>query len=335
MPGDALSLSERVQIEMGVGLEQSARTIAARMGRPPSTVTRELERNGGRDAYSAAAADPRAANQRRRPRLTCFQRDPVLADHVEARLAAKDSPMTISKELARGVFPEVEASVSHETIYNGIYAHGKAGLVKGLHRHLHRSRRCRTRRRPPGDAVAKDGPLGSFNLIFERPPEADDRSEVGHLEGDLIIGSFNRSAIVTVFDRLSRLVWLADLPEGHGADPTLAALVEILERIPGPLRRSLTWDQGREMARHHDLAAMCGINVFFAEPHSPWQRPTNENGNGLLRRYVGKGTNLNVYTPADLRAIEDRLNTMPRRSLGWATAAEVYAANSGGLISVR
>ncbi len=335
MPGDALSLSERVQIEMGVGLEQSARTIAARMGRPPSTVTRELERNGGRDAYSAAAADARAANRRRRPRLTCFQRDPVLADHVEARLAAKDSPMTISKELARGVFPEVEASVSHETIYNGIYAHGKAGLVKGLHRHLHRSRRCRTRRRPPGDAVAKDGPLGSFNLIFERPPEADDRSEVGHLEGDLIIGSFNRSAIVTVFDRLSRLVWLADLPEGHGADPTLAALVEILERIPGPLRRSLTWDQGREMARHHDLAAMCGIDVFFAEPHSPWQRPTNENGNGLLRRYVGKGTNLNVYTPADLRAIEDRLNTMPRRSLGWATAAEVYAANSGGLISVR
>ena len=111
-------------------------------------------------------------------------------------------------------------------------------------------------------------------------------------------------------------------------------MVELLERIPGPLRRALTWDQGREMARHHDLAALCGIDVYFAEPHSPWQRPTNENGNGLLRRYVGKGTNLNVYTPDDLRAIEHRLNTMPRRSLGWATAAEVFTANSGGLISI-
>ena len=133
---------------------------------------------------------------------------------------------------------------------------------------------------------------------------AEARTEVGHLEGDLILGSFNRSAIVTVFDRASRYLWLADLPEGQNADAVLAALNEILDRIPLPLRRTLTWDQGREMARHAELAEMTGIDIYFADPHSPWQRPTNENGNGLIRRYVGKGTNLSVYTPADLRAIE-------------------------------
>lgn len=127
-----------------------------------------------------------------------------------------------------------------------------------------------------------------------------------------------------MFDRTSRYLWLAEFSADHGADATLAALVEILERIPQPLRRTLTWDQGREMARHADLAELCGIEVFFAEPHSPWQRPTNENGNGLIRRYVGKGTNLAVYTDGDLRRIEHRINTMPRRSLHWSTAHDVY-----------
>jgi IS30 family transposase len=147
---------------------------------------------------------------------------------------------------------------------------------------------------------------------------------VGRFEGDLILGSFNRSAIVTVFDRASRYLWLADLPDGHDAEATLAALIELCERIPEPLRRTLTWDQGSEMARHADLAATVGIDVYFAEPHSPWQRPTNENGNCLIRRHVGKGTNLNIYTQNDLRAIEHRLNTMPRCSLHWNTAETLY-----------
>ncbi|MBK5222301.1 MAG: IS30 family transposase [Acidimicrobiia bacterium] len=172
----------------------------------------------------------------------------------------------------------------------------------------------------------KVGPLGAFNLIGLRPTVADGRSEVGHFEGDLIVGSFNRSAIVTVFDRASRKLWLADFAEDHGADATLAALAEILERIPPELRRTLAWDQGREMARHHDLAELCGIDIYLAEPHSPWQRPTNENGNGLIRRYVGKGTDLGRFSPEDLRVIETRINTMPRRVLGWANAAEVFAA---------
>ncbi len=335
MPGEPLTLHERVRIEVGLAERRSATSIAEIMCRPVSTVTRELNRNGGTAVYSAVAADKRAVVQRSRPKLSRFVSDPDLAAHVEARLGAKDSPMTIAKELQQGVFPGIASTVSHETIYAGIYAHGRAGLVKGLHRNLHRDRRCRKRRCPVDVTPPKTGPLGEFNLIFSRPDAANGRDEVGHLEGDLIVGSFNRSAIVTVFDRASRHAWLADLPEGHGADATLAGLVELLERIPEHLRRSLTWDQGREMARHADLTDLTGIDVFFAEPHSPWQRPTNENGNGLLRRYVGKGTDLGVYGPADLRAIEDRLNTMPRRCLGWSNAAAVFAAASGGLVSIR
>jgi IS30 family transposase len=168
--------------------------------------------------------------------------------------------------------------------------------------------------------------LGDFNLIGLRPDEANRRDQVGHLEGDLIFGSFNRSAIATLFDRTSRFVWLADLPDGHGAQAVLAALIETLERIPEELRRTLTWDQGSEMAAHAELAEATGIDVYFADPHSPWQRPTNENGNGngLIRRYVAKGTNLNVYKTEDLRRIETRINTMPRRSLGWSTAHDGY-----------
>lgn len=232
--------------------------------------------------------------------------------------------MTISIELARGTHG-VTGQVSHETIYTAIYAHGTRGLARGLNTGLYRRRRCRKHRRGAGGAPpAKASPLGVFNLIADRPPIAATRSEVGHLEGDLIVGSFNRSAIATVFDRASRYCWLAEFPGSHDANETLAAVGEILERIPAPLRRTLTWDQGREMARHSDLAELWNIDVYFADPHSPWQRPTNENGNGLLRRYVGKGTNLATYNAADLRAIEHRLNTIPRRSLDWSTAKQVY-----------
>ncbi|MGH7477935.1 MAG: IS30 family transposase, partial [Longimicrobiales bacterium] len=251
--------------------------------------------------------------------------DAELAAHVTARLEAKDSPMTISIELATGVHG-LTASISHECIYQAVYAHGRRGLRRGLHAGLHRQRRCRKHRQPRGTVTTKISPLGEFSLITLRPAIAQARSEVGHLEGDLIVGAFNRSAIATVFDRASRHLWLADFPEDHGAEATLAALAEILDRIPESLRRTLTWDQGREMARHAELAELCGIDVYFAEPHSPWQRPTNENGNGLIRRYVGKSTDLSRYTAQDLRVIEHRVNTMPRRSLHWSTAHDVYHA---------
>jgi IS30 family transposase len=231
--------------------------------------------------------------------------------------------MTISRELASGVHGIV-AAISHECIYQAVYAHGRRGLRRGLHEGLHRRRRCRKHRPPRGTTPTKASPLGQFSLIGLRPPIALERSEVGHFEGDLIIGAHNRSAIATVFDRASRHLWMADFPEDHGAEATLAALIELFERIPPHLRLTLTWDQGREMASHALLTDAVGIDVYFAEPHSPWQRPTNENGNGLIRRYVGKGTNLHAYTPQDLRRIEHRINTIPRRSLGWATARDVY-----------
>ena len=168
--------------------------------------------------------------------------------------------------------------------------------------------------------------LGSFNLIGLRPEIAAQRVEVGHLEGDLIVGAYNRSAIATMFDRTSRHVWLTRLPHAKNADGVLDALVTTLRRVPAHLRLTLTWDQGSEMARHLELARRCGIDIYFAEPKAPWQRPTNENGNAIVRRYVGKGTDLSIYTNRHLRAIENRINTIPRRSLNWATANNIYTA---------
>lgn len=326
MPAQPLTAHEREEIRAGIERQDSLTAIADRLGRDRSAISREVNRNGGRDRYRAGAAQARADAMRSRPKTSVLAADPALAAHVEARLRAKDSPMTISVELERGVYPEIEGRVSHETLYQEVHAQGRRTLPKGLHVHLHRGRRCRKHRRQAGAEPAKTGPLGLFSLIHDRPAIADERTEVGHFEGDLIVGAFNRSAIVTVFDRASRYLLMAEFPEDHGADATLAALVEIFDRIPEALRRTLTWDQGREMARHHDLADLVGIDIYFAEPHSPWQRPTNENGNGLVRRYVGKGTDLGRYTAADLRRIEHRINTMPRRSIGWSTADQLYTA---------
>lgn len=324
MPADPLSLHEREEIRAGIEREETDATIADRIGRHRVSVNREINRNGGRRCYSAVAAQKRADVGRCRPKTPKLVADPDLAAHVTGRLEAKDSPMTISVELASGV-QGVKASISHECIYQAVQAHGRRGLRKGLHVFLHRGRRHR-KRRVAGTAPAKPSPLGQFKLISLRPAEAAARSEVGHFEGDLITGAYNRSAIVTMFDRTSRHLWMAEFPEDHGAEATLAALLEIFDRIPEALRRTLTWDQGREMASHAQLSELCGIDVYFAQPHSPWQRPTNENGNGLIRRYVGKGTNLAVYTAEDLRRIEHRINTMPRRSLHWSTAHDVYTA---------
>jgi IS30 family transposase len=310
MPAVPLTLCEREEIRAGIERGDPLVHIAGLLGRHRCTVSAEVRRNGGRAGYRATAAQARADVERGRPKAATLAADPVLAAHVEARLVAKDSPMTISIELARGTHG-IEANVSHETLYAAIYAHGTRGLPKGLHVHLHRRRRCRNHRPANGETPVKASPLGLFNPISSRPPEADERTQVGHLESDLITGSFNRSAIVTVFDRPSRHLWLGDFPEDHDAEAMLAAMVELGDRIPEHLRLTLTHDRGVEMASHATLAQLCGIDIYFADPHSPWQRPTNENGNGLIRRYVGKSTNLAVYTPDDLRAIEHRINTMP------------------------
>lgn len=324
MPGEELSLEERVRIEVAVGLGKGCREIAVMLARSPSTVSRELTRNGGVGTYSAGVANRRAESCRARPKQSKLEADTTLAAHVEKRLLAKDSPMTISRELATGA-QGVTAKLSHETIYLSVYAQGRKGLSRGLHTCLHRQRRTRKARRCRSTEPSSTGPLGCFNLIVKRPLIADLRLEPGHLEGDLIVGSFNRSAIVTVVDRMSRKLWLADLPEGHTAEQVLGALTELLERIPRHVRRTLTWDQGREMALHQTLAATVGIDVYFANPHSPWERPSNEQTNSIIRRYVGKGTNLNNIKLAQLQAIEHRINTMPRRIHNWSTAQHIYA----------
>ena len=229
--------------------------------------------------------------------------------------------MTISIELARGVHGRV-ASISHETIYQAVYDPQHRGLPLECHRGLHLKRRRRKHRNaaPPSNMHS----LGEFNLISTRPQIAAERVEVGHLEGDLIVGAYNRSAIITVFDRTSRYVWLGRLPAGKNANGVHDAAVTLLRRIPAALRATLTWDQGSEMARHHELAAAVGIDMYFAEPKSPWQRPTNENGNALVRRWMPRGTDLNHISDHDCQLVEYRINTIPRRSLNWDTALNVY-----------
>lgn len=321
MPACPLTLSEREEIRAGIVRGETNIAIAARLGRHRCTIGAEISRNGGRSSYRAYRAHDAAAVRRRRPKQPLFEQHPALATHVQTRLEAKDSPMTIAVELAKGVYPGIAVSVSHETIYQAVYDPCDRGLPRGLHRHLHRPRRLRNHHGSRRHRHWRDR-LPSIRL---RPAIADKRVEVGHLEGDLIIGTLaSRSAIATVFDRTSRHLWMAGLPNGRTAEQTLNAMTELLNRIPQHLRRTLTWDQGQEMAFHKTLTQRCGIAVYFADPHSPWQRPTNENGNGLIRRYVGKRTDLSIYTPADLRAIETRINTTPRRIHQWATAQQVY-----------
>jgi len=325
MAGAVLTAHEREEIRVGIEADESLSDIARRLDRAPSTVCREVDRNGGRHRYCATKAEVRAVAKRGRPKQTKFQSNRALCDHVEARLVAKDSPMTIAIELARagGIGGD---TVSAESVYLGVYAHGTRGLAAGLGRHLHRRRGRRKLHCRVGATPGKVGPLGIFNLIGLRPAIADERTEVGHFEGDLIIGARGRSAIVTLVDRASRLNLIGDLPEGHDATSVLACCIELIERVPTELRRTLTWDQGTEMARHGDLAAAVGIGVFFAEPHSPWQRPSNEHFNGQLRRYVGKGTDLSAFSQQDLDVISHRLNTMPRRIHHWESAQDRYDA---------
>ena len=322
MPACPLSLDEREQIRYGLIRGETVTAIASRIGRHRCTVSAEISRNGGRDGYRPYAAHRRAAQCRKRPKARLFDQHPGLAVHVAARLEAKDSPMTIAVELAHGIYPGLTVTVSHETIYQEIYDHQRQALPREVFWCLHRRRRTRFGRRARRSQRRRW--QETMRPITERPAAAGARSEVGHFEGDLIIGKGHRSAIITMFDRKSRHLWMADLPTGYTADQTLAALTGLLQRIPEPLRRTLTWDQGGEMARHVELSARCSIDVYFADAHSPWQRPTNENGNGLIRRYVGKRTDLTIFTSTDIAAIEHRINTMPRRIHNWATAQHVY-----------
>jgi transposase, IS30 family len=268
MAGAVLSAEEREEIRVGCAGGESFALMARALGRSTSTISEEVRKNGGRHRYCAVRADRRAVEQRCRPKSTKFQSNRELADHVEAKLVALDSPTTIAIELARagGIAGD---TVSPESIYQAVYGHGSRGLAAGLSHCLHRQRRRRKRRCRAGETPKRASPLGSFNLIGLRPEIAWARSEVGHFEGDLIIGARGASAIVTLIDRASRFNLIGDLPEGHDATSVLACCIELIERVPIEARKTLTWDQGREMARHDDLAS--AVALTFSSP-SPTAR---------------------------------------------------------------
>jgi IS30 family transposase len=318
-----LSAAEREEISRGIAAAQSARVIAARLGRAPATVSREIARNGGRAAYRAQAADSAALQRARRPKVSLLAARPVLRARVEAGLALEWSPQQISRRLVLDFPDDQLMRVSHETIYLSIFQPTRKALSPRLHRHLRTGRLMRlpaVARQPSGRGRIKD-----MVPIRRRPPHIEDRRVGGHWEGDLVMGR-RPSAVATLVERRTRYLRLVALPKGLKAVPVRRALVADLNQVPHWQRRSLTWDRGREMADHARLTRDTGCLVYFRDPSSPWQRGTNENTNRLLRQYLPKSGDLGSYDQAALDAIADRLNNRPRAVLGWQTPAEAFAA---------
>jgi IS30 family transposase len=315
----ALSLAEREEIALGVGCGESAAVIARRLGRAVSTVTRELARNGGRRGYRAVGADARALERARRPKLAKLARSPRLRAEVERRLRERWSPQQIAARLRLDFPDDPEMRVSHETIYQSLYVQSRGALRRELAGQL---RLGRSRRRSKG--VRPGGGLREIVPIAERPPEVDDRAVPGHWEGDLILGKAGRSAIATLVERQTRFAMLVELPQGRNAESVRVALTESIQRLPEALRRTLTWDQGKEMAEHARFTIDSNVRVYFCDPSSPWQRGTSENTNGLLRQYFPKGDDLAHYDQHHLDEVADELNGRPRQTLNWMKPSEAF-----------
>jgi IS30 family transposase len=313
----ALTFEEREEISRGIAAGDSARRIALRLGRAPSTITRELERHGGRGSYRAAEADKRAWKRSRRPQRCKLARQPALRRIVAAKLEQDWSPEQIAGWLKRE-FPEDETMrVSHETIYLTLFIQARGALKRELLTHLRRSRSIR---RPRGaHCYGGQGQILDAVPIRERPPEVDDRAIPGHWEGDLLAGASN-SHVATLVERHSRFLMLIAV-DGKDTRSVTSALARHVQRLPEQLRASLTWDRGTEMAEHARFTVATEVKVYFCDPQSPWQRGSNENTNGLLRQYLPRGTDLSRLTQAQLDAIAAKLNTRPRRTLGFRTPA--------------
>jgi transposase, IS30 family len=320
VPGKRLDLAEREEIVAGLAAKDSVRVIAARLGRSPSTISREIRRNRSPSPwrYRAFPAQIQAlVRARRRPRKLA-PGTPLRA--VVAQLLREDySPGQIAGRLKRDYPHAPELQVSHETIYQALFVQGKGSLRAEIGTALRCGRARRRHRRRGGGFPGK---IPGMISISERPAEAEDRAVPGHWEGDLIIGAHVQSAVATLAERTTRFVMIIALPDGRTAQAVSAAVSEYMTALPAALRRSLTWDQGPEMTRHAAFTIATGIPVYFADPHSPWQRGTNENTNGLIRYYLPKGTDLSTYTQHDLDTIAAKLNTRPRRTLNYATPAE-------------
>lgn len=337
-----LSFEEREEIALAVVAQEPIRSIAARLRRAPSTISREIKRNsshgrnkyrpqfrfgapwrGGplrRPHYYASAAQGRAQRNSRRRHRRKLAVNVRLRAQVQTWLEDFYSPQQIAKQLVIEFPDDLEMRVSHEAIYQSIYVQGKGNLRRELHTCLRTGRALRRPRRRAGE---RRGRIPGMVNISKRPPEVLDRAIPGHWEGDLILGSTeSASAIGTVVERSTRYAMLLHLPDNHSAEALQGAIVAKMSRLPAMLRKTLTWDQGKEMANHAQIAEATDLDIYFCDPHSPWQRGTNENTNGLLRQWFPKGTDLSVFPEDYLDYVAAKLNNRPRKTLGWKTPAQ-------------
>ncbi len=316
-----LSADERETMSLGLAQGQSLRTLARLLARSPSTLSREYARTTTRGRpYRACTAQTLAATRARHPRRPRKLLDPWLWQYVRTYLAEGCSPEQIAGRLRREYPDDMGKHLSTETIYVGLYVLPRGALRSAL---LAALRQARKARRPRARGTDRRGQIPNMTSIAERPAEVATRTVPGHWEGDLIKGARNGSAVGTLVERTTRLVLLARM-EGTDAKSACLGFMKKLRHVPAPLRKTLTYDRGKEMAEHERLAQRLTIRIFFADPYSPWQRGTNENTNGLLRQYLPKGTDLSDYTQRELNAIAHRLNTRPRKCLNFATPLEVY-----------
>jgi IS30 family transposase len=313
-----LSLEDREEIRAGLATDESFAQIARRIGRCASTVSREVNNNGGRGRYRAAAADGVAYRRSLRPKPCKLAQNRRLRERVEELLEERWSPQQVAARLRREFPDDPGMQVSHETIYQSLFVQARGALRKDLARCLRTGRtRRRARARPDGR-----GQLRDIVVISERPAEVADRAVPGHWEGDLIMGAANRSAIVTLVERQTRYVLLARIGRDKTSPAVCEAIASQVLELPDQLARSLTWDRGREMADHAQFSVKTGLPVYFCDPHSPWQRGSNENTNGLLRQYFPKGTDLSHHSQEELDRVAAQLNGRPRETLGWDTPTE-------------
>jgi IS30 family transposase len=317
----ALTLAEREEVSRGLRAGVSLRTIARQLKRAPSTISREVRRNGGRRRYRAARSDQAAWDRARRPKPCKLARRPTLCHTISVKLERKWSPQQIAGWLKREHPDNESARVSHETIYRSLFIQARGVLKKALLAHLRVTRAIRRSRH----ASLKHDGLGQIKdaiSIRERPATVEDRAIPGHWEGDLIAGSKN-SFIATLVERHTRYVMLAKVGNKETAT-VVAALAQQVQHLPGELRRTLTWDRGKELADHKRLSLATDLDIYFCDPHSPWQRGTNENTNRLLRQYFPKGTDLSVHSQEKLNAVARELNERPRKTLNYFSPAEKF-----------
>jgi IS30 family transposase len=320
LKGRCLSFAEREEIAVGRAGGESMRAVARRLGRSPSTISRELARNADRGGgYRATTAHALAYHRASRPKPAKLAVNQQLRQRVEEDLRRRYSPEQIVGRLRRQFPDDPEMRVSAETIYQSLYVQSRGALRRDLTRCL---RTGRALRRPCRQIGKRRNQIPDMINITERPAEADDRAVPGHWEGDLIIGKNNRTAIGTLVERTTGYTMLVHLPDGYAAEQVRDALTEKIKTIPDILRASLTWDQGIEMRDWQQVSVAADIDIYFCDPHSPWQRATSENTNGLLRQYFPKGTDLSVHSALDLDWVATELNDRPRKRLGFAKPIE-------------